>query len=816
MIDLLGRRTPAGLILRNAMYADADKRVVSWSIKCATAAIMFVVQLYFIFSVLLYGANKGRDWQIALITSMMLNLAIEQVFSNTISSSILNYAIPNIVQEDIGRARRQFHAHMSSLFDAEDVRALMDKVLRQSNFSMSTYMFSSNYISQAFPELMESVLVLTYRNPMPPAHLAADMEEAELRNWASRVKVEREEKDEEALKNQLQALLPHTDYRSTEAQSTLQRLRWQRTITKYAAKATGMLLSVGLWIGTLPLGFQSFIMDVTHPLVLTGLGYLYIWWMSLSLEWKIICPIALFLLMCIPYINKAMHKLLKKKHQQNAIAPVADEVEEEAGPSKKERAEARRKRKEEEEIMKSDAIMRGLKASAGWEENLSDIGSIKTGTGGGSSSDEDDSLSTMSSLTSVVSDSTGTSTVSSVRTADLGSDLDGRNDNNDENKKGKKEGDESRVVSFADQPRSVEALAAAYGEEGDKEDDVRNATPISAMKDGNNNKEGKIERMPNSISKFSSKIKSAGRAASVSTFLSKVQVEQQQKEEENKRVANQRNKVQFGAPIRPPVRDPQALPPKPKGLEDVQRDAEDGAGAGAGAGGEDEAGQDSVDALMYDINISSGSDSDSDSADRPHRVHTHAHHKHVDKVFKKMFTKPKMHDASTAATGATGSTSQKRGTYFGLYKNSDVDLGGGMKVKAQKGATAVERRRLEEQEARIRREALAHAATIDSKEKLEGLSRGLNSGVDPTDPFLQAIATNTEHDFLSEEHRLEFDQLLQEQQQGSGQTLRHQRGRGGRGGRGGRTGRGRGGSASSIRRLYGTGPSGKKPSGSTK
>ena len=77
-------------------------------------------------------------------------------------------------------------------------------------------------------------------------------------------------------------------------------------------------------------------------------------------------------------------------------------------------------------------------------------------------------------------------------------------------------------------------------------------------------------------SKFSSKIKeAAGRAASVSTFLSKVELEQQQKvTEEKKSIANHKAKVRLGPPVRPPVRDPQALPPRPKGLEEIQRDTE--------------------------------------------------------------------------------------------------------------------------------------------------------------------------------------------------------------------------------------------------
>merc|ERR1711988_246579 len=205
---------------------------------------------------------------------------------------------------------------------------------------------------------------------------------------------------------------------------------------------------------------------------------------------------------------------------------------------------------------------------------------------------------------------------------------------------------------------------------------------------------------------------------------------------------------------------------------------------------------------MYDIDLSSGSDSD--FSDGGHRLHGHAQHKQIDKAFKKIFTKP--------TTKGRGDASNSNITAI-KGDHPDNDFSGGLRMKARTGSTAYERRAFEEKEARIRKEALAHAGVIDSQEKLEGLSRGLNRGIDISDPFLQAVATNTEHDFLSEEHRYEFEQLLADQgerqaQRSPPQRLGYSGGRVGRVGRVGGRGRGLGRGGRTVRiggagRTYG-------------
>ena len=70
--------------------------------------------------------------------------------------------------------------------------------------------------------------------------------------------------------------------------------------------------------------------------------------------------------------------------------------------------------------------------------------------------------------------------------------------------------------------------------------------------------------------------------------------------------------------------------------------------------------------MLCDINVSSDSDTSHDSAEHTHRVHKHEHHKHVDRVFRKMFSKPKV----LGAEGQGATDPAALGT----------DRGGGMKA----------------------------------------------------------------------------------------------------------------------------------------
>ena len=107
----------------------------------------------------LFGANKGKQWQVALITSVVMNFLIDFAFSMVVSAVVIHYMIPVLAFNDIQDARKRVHSHVRKLFGAKDYRAHMDTIIKSSYFSSTEYLFASAYISTVMPDLLESTLV---------------------------------------------------------------------------------------------------------------------------------------------------------------------------------------------------------------------------------------------------------------------------------------------------------------------------------------------------------------------------------------------------------------------------------------------------------------------------------------------------------------------------------------------------------------------------------------------------------------------------------------------------------------------------------
>jgi hypothetical protein len=810
VLDVVGRRTEAGVILKNQLYQDVDKRVVSWTIKCSVAAMMFVVQLYFIFSVLLYGANKGRDWQIALITSMMLNFVIEQLVTSLVTTFVLMYAIPSIVADDIKKARQSIHDHIQQLFAVGgDARATMDRVLKQSQFSAGEYMFSSNCVALAVPELFESVLVLSYRTPLPPSAIAKSMTDGELGNYASKVSIEKRMREDQEVDKELMRRLPDADMRGEEARALRRKLYMETILNRVSSRFISILMSVGLWIGTMPLGLQSFVMDTAHPLIITCLGYGFIWYRALSLADKILFTAGVFLLVTYPYWRRFIKRLT---HTRNAIAPAPEDEGQRQKREKKERKAAR----DAEEAARTSAMVSTMESikngvsgatpgAAGgdiggnWEDNLSDLGSIKSGTNKFSSTESDNS--SVSSLTSL-HNSSSTESTGSIDTDDL-EDEDFISDDDDDIAEG--EDPVKSQVKFAadmgimaspntDDEGSAEVVRGAEGTDDDRRHRRSSRRHSSILKsDGKDHRHHHRKHSKaaaaNSIH-FDNESKEAPQQSS-NTYEQQQQRQQQrplEAHEQEARESMNKSKTQVVGGMRVAVRPKMTPLPSGASRPDIATTNEDVKSRNSGkstkqqqdkplvkkrsgrkvglvhepnkafeielddddlssSSGSNQAGADAADILgasMYDIDFSDddGEEEEQEAGPGGHRVYQDESVKQVDKMFKRIFS------------------SGKNGSAAGATTEGSSYAAGSNKVKVPKGTSLVEAARLQEKEDRIRKEALAHAALIGSAADLDSLTAGLNAGVGSSDPFIAALADNSAYDFLSDEHRLEFEQMM--------------------------------------------------------
>jgi len=268
MLDLLGGSTPAGKIVAGKLYDEIEFYVVSWGMKCFTLAITFVINIYFIFTVMLYGANKGQGWQFAWLTSCVVNLIVLVFFNYIFEAAILNYFLPSLVEKKAMSMRVKLHEVVDKLYGqeqmAEHAPIIDSKGKKHRAFTASDYLFVSTRVARAMPELDESAIILSYHNPLPGEHQE---------KWRME-EIRRREMERHFAK----VADPRNNFGSVERRrrvplrvSAIEAYRRIRIYLIWLSFAGTNLL---LQMGALPIEMQKIIVFTVEPVVLSGFCYI--------------------------------------------------------------------------------------------------------------------------------------------------------------------------------------------------------------------------------------------------------------------------------------------------------------------------------------------------------------------------------------------------------------------------------------------------------------------------------------------------------------------------------------------------------------
>merc|ERR1711871_475766 len=107
-----------------------------------------------------YGKNKQKEWQYAWLVITILKVAFDLSVKQMLISVIANFTIPNLISEDVKFVR--------NILEINALKLLRSNVAFHVNeFSATEYIYSSVRIAQTYPNLVESKLVLLYRNAIP-------------------------------------------------------------------------------------------------------------------------------------------------------------------------------------------------------------------------------------------------------------------------------------------------------------------------------------------------------------------------------------------------------------------------------------------------------------------------------------------------------------------------------------------------------------------------------------------------------------------------------------------------------------------------
>lgn len=133
--------------------------MVGKSIRRLAWAIVVFLNVFFVYFSAVRALQRGSSWQQGYITACVFQFVVEIFFYETMECFWVHFFIPNLVTPDINTI--QFSLHQTIDLMCSDV--LNTKYF----FDATHYLFVSNQIAQKFPDLLESVLVLSYHYHLP-------------------------------------------------------------------------------------------------------------------------------------------------------------------------------------------------------------------------------------------------------------------------------------------------------------------------------------------------------------------------------------------------------------------------------------------------------------------------------------------------------------------------------------------------------------------------------------------------------------------------------------------------------------------------
>lgn len=151
--DLVGRDTKNAKIFENQAEVVQNEFIVTWGVKCVALSILLLINLYFIFACMLYGKEKGVKWQQGWLIASVINLILDIFIRQMNIVGLMYCLIPDLMLDKARKVKQGFNEATSRLFSGN---------ARAREPSTSDYLFVSAHVARAFPDLLESSIVLSY------------------------------------------------------------------------------------------------------------------------------------------------------------------------------------------------------------------------------------------------------------------------------------------------------------------------------------------------------------------------------------------------------------------------------------------------------------------------------------------------------------------------------------------------------------------------------------------------------------------------------------------------------------------------------
>jgi hypothetical protein len=162
--DCLGQHSMEASIFSQKIQPLKEAYVTSWSIKCVAFSCFVVADLYFIVSCCLYGREKEWKWQLGWLYTCLVILLVDMSINSISLATISHYFVPNLIVDKARSIRASVveivHGMCEDVSRPHKSRAGHNSTVRNAIFSSAAYFFVSAHVARAFPDLLESKIVL--------------------------------------------------------------------------------------------------------------------------------------------------------------------------------------------------------------------------------------------------------------------------------------------------------------------------------------------------------------------------------------------------------------------------------------------------------------------------------------------------------------------------------------------------------------------------------------------------------------------------------------------------------------------------------
>jgi len=159
--DMLGAGTPqAGTFRRKHGYEFGNRFALTTELKVLCFCIILLLDLFLVVTTINQGRDKGITWQRTWLWVTLLKVTFDIAVKEMIQNAVIHYGIPNLLNDDIQLIRRAMYRCGSKLLKKNPAFHL-------NRFSATDYLFASTFVAREFPDLLESKLVLMYRDVVP-------------------------------------------------------------------------------------------------------------------------------------------------------------------------------------------------------------------------------------------------------------------------------------------------------------------------------------------------------------------------------------------------------------------------------------------------------------------------------------------------------------------------------------------------------------------------------------------------------------------------------------------------------------------------